>query len=251
MADVNTWESLQAIVSKIHNKKVREKFRDDVEVEGNTPESRLKRECLIQDNDNVLIALQRQLLFIYYCSDLVDTIADNFYGITKDDIRQSFQVKLLLLFKEKKPYRDNKKDPKRLRSELNINKTPDDIRPNDINNLTVAINREFPDVYTLNCDDNYYYYNDSFNNVKLSCQASSDSEANQFFKKLCDIINQPFNNVHVKSSKPYSRLRSNEQIRVLGEQKPKYRENQKGIVSLSKAILKLGDYGQEFLISRF
>jgi hypothetical protein len=61
--DFNDVESLTDIVRREHNRQVKEWFANTPDNDVSTPESRLKRACIIKDDDPLLVALQRQWLF--------------------------------------------------------------------------------------------------------------------------------------------------------------------------------------------
>lgn len=61
--DFNDIESLTDIVRREHNREVKAWFSNTPDDDVSTSESRLKRACLIKDDDPLLVALQRQWLF--------------------------------------------------------------------------------------------------------------------------------------------------------------------------------------------
>lgn len=61
--DFNDIESLADIVRREHNRDVKEWFGDTPDDDVTTSASRLKRACIIKDDDPLLVALQRQWLF--------------------------------------------------------------------------------------------------------------------------------------------------------------------------------------------
>lgn len=61
--DFNDVESLTDIVRREHNRQVKIWFARTPDDDVSTPESRLKRACIIKDDDPLLVALQRQWLF--------------------------------------------------------------------------------------------------------------------------------------------------------------------------------------------
>lgn len=250
--NVNDHESLTDLLKKIHNKEVREFFKEDLpEDEFSNPESRLKYECLIQDDDSAIRTLQRLFFFEFKMPRFIDKICSNIRGIPIDDIREYIKPQLELYFEEIKPYDNNKAKPKRIKKWLRVFKNPEDITPLDIQQLTQKINLKFPENYTHYCGKEGYSYYDRFNIFKMIVPARSQVDASLMISKMCDIQDITFKESLMRKHEDVSNIENTETIRILNETKKKYKNRNYGTVKLKTAFLDIGQYKSVPLIERF
>ncbi|WP_069791401.1 hypothetical protein A5482_012375 [Cyanobacterium sp. IPPAS B-1200] len=261
---MSEWEKLQGVLRKIHNESVKNDFKDDNELFNSNEDKAarlLKSQVSIGDNDSALTAIIKILIMQLYRQNLAQNIGQqigrNFFGIPREENNHYYQTSIVLKFKEfkkNKKYEDNKKDPKTFQVSFRYPKQPDQIVITDVKGIENLVNRLFPESFRHYCGYDTYTYKDSYNNIYYRVPARSENEAITLCRKLVELEKKQFNLIYFKQTEDGNRTKEEakgrEIIRVLGERKTKYRKKRVGEVKLEQVIMVLGDYHQEYIISR-
>ena len=248
--NLNKTESLTDLVRRVHNRKVKEKFSSvTADDEFDAPEGRLKFKCLIKDKDSILFSILRILLFKFYCSDALDDITDNIYGIPYVDFKTHYNVVLALKFQEKPPY-DSGTTPKRLQISLPLTIKPEDVTELTLNTLKRKLNTNFPEIYKHYCGKNYYSYYDRNFQHRFKVPARNANEAEILYQKMFELIDLDFEKSSFKEISKTTNTQNNSTVRVLGKTRKKVKTQKFGSVELKQAVLEIGNYEREYLIYR-
>ncbi len=127
----------------------------------------------------------------------------------------------------------------------------DEIKDSNINQIIAKINSAFPQSYSHYAGVNRYQYYDSYHQTKKEVSARNLADARNFFKKFFSLGTTPYNddNIKVFSFTDLSG-RKDDTLKVLGTKQKRYRKVVTGIVKLHCAVLVLGSYCQEYIVSR-
>lgn len=95
------FEHLQSVVKKVHNRAVRQFFKNQSDNDIATPKASLKHACLIKDNDSQPIMMQRQWLFEVTAGH-ARSLHPEIYGIPVDDYQRNtkYRPQIKLYFKQ-------------------------------------------------------------------------------------------------------------------------------------------------------
>ena len=260
------WEQLQTAWMRIHNRQVKEWFREDISDDSyNTPESALKLACTMKDDDTSSMMLSRFILFYFYTGFLFNKITDYAYLIPKTTFHDSIVFKPQIQFHFQEPYIRRKnssgnKTPKRMLLSCRWFINPDKITEGHIQTLRNKINSEF-DNFEHYCGYILYSYKDNEQFLEMFCHASNSSDASNLFSKVIDVLQSVpndigdayrFKNECVKEHKPLKRpIENNETITVAGDKVKKHRNIKLGYVILKSARLEIQNwYGDNLLFER-
>lgn len=249
-SNFNPWEHLQDTLRKIHNKLVREWFREDiVETDINAPESSLKLACLMDDKDTFGMTIIRILLFFFYAGFFYQEIAKNIYGVPSWQFHDSIEFFPQLVFQFQEPYtrrlQSKNKNPKRVEVKYRLFINPDSVTESTLETLKSAIDRNFRDNYEIYCGYDLYVYRDRENKITIQFYANSETNFANLVRKILDVLDSIPNLFNYKYSfnsklirkvdiKPNERL---ETITVAGDRIKKYRNQTTGYVKLKSVRL--------------
>jgi len=91
-ANFQSWEHLQDVIRKVHNKAVKEEFSDTDDDDISTPRSSLKQACLIQDNDTSEIVSIR-MMFYYFSLRKAQDLQQPYYGMPIEEVQVKRKTK--------------------------------------------------------------------------------------------------------------------------------------------------------------
>ena len=241
----NRWEHFQSVANKIHNKSVKEFFRDDLDDDITSGEGAVRYACLLDDNDTASQMIAKFLFFAFDCGWLERLLENVFYGLPKLDLQENYYYKnqVTLLFQE--TYNDRKKarrsHPKRFRITFRwlAHLDPEKITQSDVTGLINRIKFNFPSNYGLYCGLNVYkHYNPKVYDKRFSIPAKNESDAIKFYKKLFDTMELDFDSRKLKKAERDSR-QITEYLHILGETYTIKDEIPLATVYLKQAILHL------------
>jgi hypothetical protein len=254
----NKWESLQSLISRVHNKEVREFFRDDLlDDDFTSSEGSVRNNLIMSDSQTALETIAQMLFFHLYTGKLEQLISDNFYGLPKTDLQNDYVFYPQILLKFEESYHDMKKTLKKHQKRLRVSLRwlekglHENITSVDIERLTHKIKTIFPESFTHDTGlFNFTYYEPEkyFNRVNVS--ATNKLEADKFLEKLLSVINIDFDSRYVKKSerltKPDKYITvDNKKIKVDGDPVV-------GRVRLKKAVLMIHGSTKDYtLIERY
>ena len=253
----NPLEQLVRVVKKIHNKIVREFFRNDLlDDDITSPEGAVRNACLIDGEDSIPAIILRILFFAVHCGWLEELISDKTYLIPKLEIHGNnvFAPQLVLKFQESRNdmRRYGRKDPKRHTVQFRIPTflNSESVTQTDVNLLVNKINSEFPQSFNHYAGlNNFIYYNPKVFYKRFVVPARNKSDANILIKKYHDILNLNFDSSLTRKAERNIVRRS--VLRILGENYEIDGNTPLGTIKLKNAALFLhGKTKKEMLIER-
>lgn len=190
---MSSWEHLQNVLQQVHNRIVRDEFRD---VDGDddnisTPRSSLRSASLIRDSDSATTVLNRFFLF-YVMLGKASDMHPPIYSIPSDLYQQSFeyQPQVTLYFREDREDVEEGYAP--IDAELSFriqNKTEDTITQADLREIATRIRTEFATGagYRWRKGRTSVCYKDKRKGYRLRIQAFSENEGREVVGKILDI----------------------------------------------------------------
>ena len=190
---MSSWEHLQNVLQQVHNRIVRDEFRD---VEGDddnisTPRSSLRSASLIRDSDSATTVLNRFFLF-YVMLRKASDLHPALYTTPLDRYQQSvkFMPQVTLYFKE--DFEDIEEGYAPLTSELSFRiqgETEESITENDLRNIANRIRTEFAtgNGYRWRKGRVSVCYRDLKKGYRLRVQAFSENEGKEVVGKILDL----------------------------------------------------------------
>jgi hypothetical protein len=223
----SSWEHLQDVLRKYHNKLVREEFSDITDDDAIAiPRGALKRACLLDDDDTVDMTLLRMHLFFFHARKAADLQAP-IYGIpvANFDERVVYKPQINLLFRQDEDSTPQRKSP--TCAELTyrlINETPSSITEADLLRIGNRIKAEFgaSNGYRWSKGKTIVTYKSLADGLNLKIYALNESEGIQVIRKICDCAQQSYNDDYIvvhESKAPYSNNPGNQTL--LGKSRPK------------------------------
>lgn len=198
--DFNDFEHLQNLIRQVHNKEVREAFRElggeewlpDI----STPKGSLRTACTIQDNDPATTMLIKQNLFYIMLRRAKDFQAP-LVGMPKAslDAVRKYRPQINLFFKEDLDDVDEEFKPVEGRLSFRLmNEDSESITKTKLTTIANKIKTEFGvnNGYTWKKGKNYYSYTDKEKGYQLQILAFSEQEARNLINKILDIQGHSF-----------------------------------------------------------
>ena len=190
---MSSWEHLQNVLMQVHNRIVRDEFRD-VQVDDDniaTPRSSLRSACLVRDSDSATTVLNRFFLF-YVMLRKASDMHPALYTTPVDLYQQSvkFQPQVTLYFKEDAEDVDVGFEPIAAEVSFRIQgETERTISQSDLRNLANRIRTEFAtgNGYRFRKGRISVNYRDKPNGYQLRIQAFSENEGKEVIRKILDI----------------------------------------------------------------
>lgn len=222
MPVANDWEQFQSTFNRIHNKLVRDFFREDIDIDDEitTPEQHLKYACTCRDVDDKGMTMLRWALFQYAKQADVDNL---FFKIDVSDITSVIgHPRVTLFFSETLTVQTKKKRkvPFTIQSSIRLmgEKFENAGDAAKIQLLRNKINNLFPESYTVTTGRHRYSYYDKANGVQLIEKMFSQKEAETHIKKVLAVGDVDWNEDFLKKhTTPYKNSLTAEKKRVLGE----------------------------------
>lgn len=235
------FEHLQSVLTRVHNKRVRDAFREDVlDDDINTPESSLKHACMIVDNDTATMMLLRMYLFDFLRGDLIHNIGDSIIGIPSSEFGEKVAYKPQVILSFRESMKDAKshqryKHPKRMRISFRLMIEEDQITQTLINRIKADIKTLLPSSFSFRTGLHDMSYRDPSHGFKLLIPFASEWECFDLIQKVCNIANAPFNKTLCRSH-DYVSPPEKKTVHILGDtyQVP---TRTVGVVRLSNASL--------------
>ena len=85
------FEHLQSVVRRVHNRAVKQFFKNQTDNDISTPKASLKHACLIKDNDSQPVMMQRQWLFEVTAGH-AQSLAPEMYGIPVAEYQREVKI---------------------------------------------------------------------------------------------------------------------------------------------------------------
>jgi hypothetical protein len=193
----SSWEHLQDVLRKYHNKLVREEFSDITDDDAIAiPRGALKRACLLDDDDTVDMTLLRLHLFFFHARKAADLQAP-IYGIpiSAYDETVIYHPSVTLYFAEDEDQVTLGKQP--VRAEISfrlINETSATFTESEARNLAQKIKTEFGGAggYRWRKGKLLVTYKRPDQGVYFQIYAFSETEAREVIEKVLNIKNYSF-----------------------------------------------------------
>lgn len=190
---MSSWEHLQNVLIQVHNRVVREEFRDVDGSDDNISTSRasLRSASLVRDSDSATTAIGR-LIFFYMTLRKASDMHPPLYTMPVDRYQQSvkFQPQISLYFKEDLADVEPGFEP--LDSELSFRlqgKTEDNLSRADLVSVATRIRSEFSsgNGYRWRKGRISVNYRDKARGYQLRVQAFSESQGKEVIGKILDL----------------------------------------------------------------
>lgn len=190
---MSSWEHLQNVLLQVHNRIVRDEFRDVDGSDDNisTPRSSLRAASLIRDSDSATTVLNRFFLF-YVMLRKASDMHPALYTFPLDRYQQSvkFMPQVTLFFREDAEDVETGYAP--LTAELSFRiqgETEDSISEAGLRNLAGRIRTEFAAAngYRWRKGRVSVSYRDLSKGYRLRIQAFSESEGKEVIRKILDL----------------------------------------------------------------
>jgi hypothetical protein len=216
----SSWEHLQDVLRKYHNKLVREEFSDITDDDAIAiPRGALKRACLLDDDDTVDMTLLRLHLFFFHARKAADLQAP-IYGIPVDsyDERVVYKPQVNLFFRQDEDATPQRRNPTYAEISYRlINETPSTITEADLVRIGNRIKAEFgaSNGYRWSKGKILVTYKNLADGLNLQIYALNESEGIGVIRKVCDCAQQSYNDNYVvvhEPKAPYSNNPGNQII---------------------------------------
>lgn len=217
----NDFEQLQNVIRRIHNKIVRDDFRDDIDDDNiSTPESALKYACTIKDNDTADMMLLRTMLF-YTMREFSKRQQPEMYAFPVQDYQRqvTFKPQVVMTFlEEKASAKQHNRRPIRRRASFRLmDERSDSITHGDINTLSTRIKNNFPSSYRLQCGRLKASYRDKANGVELVVAPYSENNGKDFIKRVLQAASLTPDWDKLSYSRSERNYSEKEYVTILGE----------------------------------
>lgn len=231
-APPNPWEHFQNVLQGTYNRRVRGYFRADDDDLGDirAPAGSILRACLVVDDDSQLQALNRQLFF-YFTVGAAKELLDPVVGTPLPEFRDGAKYRpTVTLYFEQDP--DSVPSGGRAvlaRCSFGIpNKTSTTLTTTELGQIARDIRQEFGSGggYRWSKGKTLVTYKDDEGLFNSQIYALNESEAVGLIRKICSVVNQPYNDDFVTVHNPKRpNTGSSGNVTVLGRQrqKPRYR----------------------------
>lgn len=190
---MSSWEHLQNVLQQVHNRIVRDEFRD---VDGDddnisTSRSSLRSASLIRDSDSATTVLNRFFLF-YVMLRKASDLHPALYTTPVDRFQQSvkFQPQVTLYFREDLEDVDEGFEPIDAALSFRIqNQTEDTISQADLRNIATRIRTEFGtgNGYRWRKGRISVIYTDVKKGYRMRIHSSSESDGKEVIGKILDL----------------------------------------------------------------
>ena len=191
------FESFQSFLINSYNRKVRESFKDEIEIDDvewgqMNNEQRARRMLTITDNDNSGMMTLKMMSFLFLRLEQLD----EYYGVPKATFQSenSYSPQIILKFKEtaKDAKSARRKNHARLNAQIVIMLplTTRDLNRGRINEFKNEINRSFPPSFEWKKGRELYSYYDKENKQRLKLACLNESTAKTLIQKVLGIVDQ-------------------------------------------------------------
>ncbi|MBO1055961.1 MAG: hypothetical protein HEQ27_05295 [Dolichospermum sp. JUN01] len=203
------WEHLQDQIIRLHNKRVKEFFKNQNDNDVSTPKASTKHACIMKDSDTAPMALLRKLFFEFDCGH-AQSLQAPIYGLPVD-VHQSntaFKPQVHIHFQERFPYLADRLRPVRGQiSFVLMNESSEDYSRAKAAILATAIKQEFATpIFVWEKGKFYYYYRDKDRGYDLRLLVKSKAEGERVAKAVLGIQGHLFNDDfsdYVTNERPY------------------------------------------------
>lgn len=191
------WAMLQSFLLGAYNRKVRESFREDIDIDAGewdtwTNEQRLLYLFQIRSNDTANNCIIKMLLFWFLREEYTDQPV---FGIPDKQFQEQvrYRPQVILHFREKPS--DSKanrrtKNPLRMRISFRIlDIEPEQITQTFVNQISNEIKVLFPSTYFLPTGREKWSYTDKENGYQFSIPAFTEGDAKELIQKILALRN--------------------------------------------------------------
>ncbi|NET37191.1 MAG: hypothetical protein F6K19_35070 [Cyanothece sp. SIO1E1] len=192
------WEHLQAQIRRLHNRTVRDWFRDAIDDDISTVRSSLKHACLIKDDDSAIHTLLRLWLFEFNAGHS-QALQTPVYGMPVQEFQRDrkFRPQVKLYFKEPRDFLDpEERGSRQSEGEITfrlMNETSETITRFKAEQLATRIRQEFATpLYVWRKGWFKCTYKDIDRGYDLRILARSRQEGVEVIRKVLDIQNHVF-----------------------------------------------------------
>ena len=220
----NDFEQLQSVVRRLHNRIVRDDFRDDIQDDDlQTPEGALRYACLVKENDSAQMMCMRFWVF-YLMREYGSRLHPAMYIHPVEDYQESVQFKPQLVMWFWEPQAEAKlrnKPAKRVRVSFRLVKeTSETISQVDIDGLKSRVKTEFPKSYRFKTGRYKASYRDKPNGIELILAPYDEGQAKTMVEKVLNIaqVRTDWTNFSI-STHPDRNYTQQEYVQILGERK--------------------------------
>lgn len=246
------------VASRSLNKEIRDFFDpkgdfDDTNI--STPEAALKRACLMDPEEGLLLNIGKMIFYGLMTGKLSQDIGDQFYGTPKTSFKEFFRyldVQLIFMFKESRQdaVRLNRtRNPLDMRLSFRLMTKSEQLTQSDITQLQNRITANFTGSYGHPKGLTKFSYNDPQNGFSGTyINAVNRGDAVEIYKKLCNVSQVTFEDSFLSESSKRS-FKTETKI-VLGESTRKTNKPRTGKVYLQKVTLVLPNNQDRVLVNR-
>lgn len=259
-SNFDPWEHFQSTMMQLHNRRVKREFSDlgeDWTPNISTPRAGLRQACTIEDRDNALICLSKQIFF-WFELGFIETLIEPYYGVPVEEHNAytKFKPSIIFRFKEDKADTlDTGYYPLRSRITVRlVNESSTSITKNELRNIGNRIK-------LVLCSGNGYKYKrgkelctykDPENGLNFQLYVWDKNTAKEVITKILDVFNLSpqwekfFSHVPENASQAYPTNPGKKQI--LGEEENADRVRPVGWVRFDEASCYLNGRKYEVLL---
>jgi hypothetical protein len=257
-ANYNSKTHFLQVAGKTLNKEIRDYFDPGGEFPDDditTPTGALKRACLIDADDSLLLANSKMIFYGLMTGKLTDDIGKQFYGVPKTAFKEVFRsldAQLIFYFKESR--QDAKRmlrtrNPLDMRLSWRLLTKAEQLTQSDITGLQNRIVSNFPANYHHPKGLTKFAYNDPRNGFSgTNCLAINKAEAVDLYRGMCAIAQVQYDDGNLTKSSRDSYI--TETDIVLGNSTKKTNKPRTGRVYLQKVTLVLPNNNDRELVTR-
>lgn len=188
------WEHLQSTLMKVHNREVKEEFKDIADGTDVTtiPRASLKHACLLKDNDTAEMTQLRMMLFWFNLRRAKD-LQGNFYGMPLQDVQASrkYRPQIKLFFLEHLTGVDEEEDYPAVTGEITfrlMTKTSQTLTKSDLTTYANEIKSTFATpAYKWNKGKDMATYTDKEKGYQLQLLVKNKTDAKELITKILGI----------------------------------------------------------------
>ncbi|ANV90774.1 hypothetical protein [Picosynechococcus sp. PCC 8807] len=247
------------VAAKSLNREIRDYFDplgefDDENI--SAPTSALKRACLIDPEESLLLNVGKMLFYGLMAGKVVQDIGDTFYGIPKSsfkDIYRELDAQVILFFKEDQKsarQNDRQKHPLDMRVSFRLKDRAEMLTKADVTALQNRIIQQFKPNFRHYKGLKKFSYRDPANGFSGTCVFSNfENEAKDIYQKACAIAQVPYSDDFLTASERSSFRTETENI--LGEPVRLTNKPRTGFVYFQRAELYLKGSKDQNLVQRY